>query len=307
MSRDTQERIDIVAITRIWKVYGADGHRQRESFGPSKKYNFSSEKDGVRILEVFNSDKTNTNEFSIIKITRNVAEECEKELYGQISDGIFENSRVGEIKEIAQLDLVAMLGEREINIIYFDTETTGLNENGDDEILSISIIDNDDNVILDTLVKPTHHTSWEGAQRVHGISPEMVADAPTLEQLMPVINKAFAECDMYCAYNTDYDLEFIAPHLSSTAKERLYHKKLDCMKEFAPIFGEWNAARGDYKWQELVVAAAYYNVEWTGSAHGSLADTRATREVYLNIHPELRPAEKKVKTEVKKNTQSRGR
>ena len=193
------------------------------------------------------------------------------------------------------------------NIIYFDTETTGLNENGDDEILSISIIDNDDNVILDTLVKPTHHTSWVGAQRIHGISPEMVAGAPTLEQLMPVINKAFAECDRYCAYNTDYDLEFIAPHLSSTAKERLYHKKLDCMKEFAPIFGEWNAARGDYKWQELVVAAAYYNVEWTGSAHGSLADTRATREVYLNIHPELRPAEKKVKTEVKKNTQSRGR
>lgn len=86
--------------TRTWKVYGDDGHRQRESFNTSYKWDFSDDKCGVRIIEVENSDKTGTNDYSIIRISRNTAEECYSELKGQISDGIFENSRVGEIVEI---------------------------------------------------------------------------------------------------------------------------------------------------------------------------------------------------------------
>ena len=85
--------------TRAWKVYGAEGHRQRESFGESYKYDFS-ENGIIRIIEVDNSDKTGTNEYSIIRITRNSFEECEQELNGQLSDGIFENSRVGKVIEI---------------------------------------------------------------------------------------------------------------------------------------------------------------------------------------------------------------
>lgn len=88
-------------ITRTWKVYGEDGHRQRESFKESYKYDFTNRND-IRIIEMENSDKTNTNEYSIIRITRNTYEECERELTGQISDGIFENSRVGRIEEIVE-------------------------------------------------------------------------------------------------------------------------------------------------------------------------------------------------------------
>lgn len=87
-------------ITRAWKVYGIGEHRQRESFNPSWKFDWSNEEMGIRIIEVLNSDKTGTNEYSIVKITRNTAEECEDELDGQISDGAFENSRVGEVEEI---------------------------------------------------------------------------------------------------------------------------------------------------------------------------------------------------------------
>ena len=86
-------------MTRAWKIYGAEGHRQRESFNKSCKYDFSEGSD-VRIIEVDNSDKTGTNEYSIIRITRNNFEECEEELRGQLSDGAFENSRVGKVVEI---------------------------------------------------------------------------------------------------------------------------------------------------------------------------------------------------------------
>lgn len=89
-------------VTRCWKIYGMDGHRQRESFNSSYTYDFSCEKDGCRIIEVLNSDKTRTNNYSILKISRNTAEECEVEMRGQVDDGIFENSRVGKIEEITE-------------------------------------------------------------------------------------------------------------------------------------------------------------------------------------------------------------
>ena len=88
-----------MTVTRTWKVYGAEGHRQRESFCGSQKYDFS-ENGKVRILEILNSDQTGTNDYSIVRITRQTAEECQEELDGQLSDGIFENSSFGKIEEI---------------------------------------------------------------------------------------------------------------------------------------------------------------------------------------------------------------
>ena len=86
-------------FTKAWKVYGADGHRMKESFNPSFKYDFS-EGDRTRIIEVDNSDKTGTNEYSVIRITCNTEMDCRSELEGQLSDGIFENCRTGYVEEI---------------------------------------------------------------------------------------------------------------------------------------------------------------------------------------------------------------
>jgi hypothetical protein len=92
---------DFGMVTRAWKVYGVDGHRQRESFYPSYTYNFTRDND-IRIIEIENADRTNTNDFSLVRITRNTAEECEKELWGQVTDGIFENSRTGKVEEVTR-------------------------------------------------------------------------------------------------------------------------------------------------------------------------------------------------------------
>lgn len=86
-------------VTRAWRVYGAEGHRQRESFSPSYQYDFSKGKN-ARIIEVLNSDRTGTNDYSVLKITRNTNQECYEELKSQLSDGIFENSRTGIVEEI---------------------------------------------------------------------------------------------------------------------------------------------------------------------------------------------------------------
>ncbi len=86
-------------VTRSWKVYGAAGHRQRESFNESQSYDWTMGED-VRRIEIENADKTGTNEYTIIRITRNTSGECEDELRGQITDGLFENCRVGDVVEI---------------------------------------------------------------------------------------------------------------------------------------------------------------------------------------------------------------
>lgn len=86
-------------VTKMYKIYGAEGHRQGESFNNSQRYDFS--KNGkTRILEIFNQDKTGTNDYSILKITCDTLSEVESELDGQLSDGIFENFRVGRIDEV---------------------------------------------------------------------------------------------------------------------------------------------------------------------------------------------------------------
>lgn len=86
-------------VTKAWKVYGAPGHRQRESFAPSSHYDFSND-NGTRIIETLNSDITTTNEYSIIQITMNTPEECDRELDGQLFDGVFENYNFGAVVEI---------------------------------------------------------------------------------------------------------------------------------------------------------------------------------------------------------------
>lgn len=81
-------------ITKTFRIYGVDGHRQKESFNDSRTYDFS--KDGItRIIEIRNANVTGTNEYTEVAITRDSAQECYDELNGQLTDGIFENVRVG--------------------------------------------------------------------------------------------------------------------------------------------------------------------------------------------------------------------
>lgn len=87
-------------MTKGWKVFGADGHRQRESFFKSYAYDFSNDTDGARLITVLNSDVTGTHDYSIVFITRDTEKAVDKEFKGQLSDGIFENSAVGMVEQI---------------------------------------------------------------------------------------------------------------------------------------------------------------------------------------------------------------
>ena len=95
-----------MAVTRTWKVYGVGGHRQSASFMPS--FRTDTPINGrLRIVEVLNSDQTGTNKYSLIRITRETAQECEDELLGQLQDGYFENILTGFYEEVADCPVAA--------------------------------------------------------------------------------------------------------------------------------------------------------------------------------------------------------
>ena len=83
-------------FTRAWKIYGREGHRQRESFNGSTEFTtWRGEK-----ITVLNADTTGTHDYSILVITAPTAEDAENAMLGQVSDGTFENSRTGKLEEI---------------------------------------------------------------------------------------------------------------------------------------------------------------------------------------------------------------
>lgn len=86
-------------MVKAWKVYGAEGHRQRESFCDSREFTTWN----GNTVQVMNADKTGTNEYSVFRVTAETADECERCLWAQISDGVFENCRVGCVEEIPEV------------------------------------------------------------------------------------------------------------------------------------------------------------------------------------------------------------
>lgn len=86
-------------VKATYHIYGREGHRQRESFHKSCSYDFSTQ-NNIRLIEIENSDKTGTHDYSRVIITRNTLQDCRDEMEGQLSDGIFENSRTGKVELI---------------------------------------------------------------------------------------------------------------------------------------------------------------------------------------------------------------
>lgn len=161
------------------------------------------------------------------------------------------------------------------SIVCFDTETTGFDAQGNDEILQLSIIDGTGKVLFSDYVKPSHRQRWPKAQEVNGISPAMVKDKRTMEEIAPEIDAAFAGAKLLVAYNLEFDASFlIAAGVNLPDCE-----EFDVMKEFAPVAGKWNSRRGDFSWVKLGSCARHYGYRF--AAHDALEDTRATLHCFF--------------------------
>lgn len=99
--------------------------------------------------------------------------------------------------------------ENPITSIYLDTETTGLNPQ-QDEILQLSIVDNFGNKLWNKYYRPTHTYTWPEAEAINHITPQSVADKPTISQDLPQIQSILDRASAVYAWNAQFDLAFLA-------------------------------------------------------------------------------------------------
>ena len=166
-------------------------------------------------------------------------------------------------------------------VLFFDLELTGVYDH--DEIISISICDGEGTIIMDTLVKPAHKKKWKNTEKIHGITPDMVADAPLLDELIPEIKRIFAECDNLIAYGVSTDYSHIK-YIYETEKERVWLKEKTrcCANEFVRYAYEHKA---ELQHMSLTDAMALFSVEWDGVAHTSIADTIGCMKFWEKLFP----------------------
>ncbi len=166
-------------------------------------------------------------------------------------------------------------------ILFFDLELTGFYAR--DEIISITITNGLGELVMDTLVKPDHTKKWKKTEKIHGITPEMVEDAPLLVDLIPTIKEIFENCDRLIAYGVSTDYSHIKYIYDTEEEQEALHKKVRCCaNEFVRYAHEH---RPDVVHASLIDAMECFGIEWQGVPHSSLADTYACAAVWDRLFP----------------------
>jgi len=101
-----------------------------------------------------------------------------------------------------------------MRFIAFDLETTGFLPGVDQitEIGAVRFIDGEVDAVYSTLVNPRRSIP-AGAQKVTGITSEMVKDSPLIEDLLPSF-KEFCGDDIVVAHNAPFDVQFLSADIN---------------------------------------------------------------------------------------------
>ncbi|MCR5187163.1 MAG: 3'-5' exonuclease [Clostridia bacterium] len=159
---------------------------------------------------------------------------------------------------------------KETRYLVLDIETTGFDKENDD-ILQISIINQDEEVLFNEYIRPVKKTAWPEAERIHHITDAMVREKNSLEHFKPELEHIFSMYSYMLTYNGEY---FDIPFMKAKGIEFGEIKSIDVMKE-------WAKSRNS-KWRKLDQLAKELGFEET-SYHDSLTDVKATKYVYEKI------------------------
>ena len=133
--------------------------------------------------------------------------------------------------------------------VILDTETTGLGCEA--ECVQIGIVNPDGSIVLDSLVKPTIVIPDE-VIAIHGISNEMVEDAPAFPEVYHEIVKALQDKKVII-YNADFDIKILkyCCELHSLPLLNIKKRSSCAMTEYSAFCNEWSNYYDDYISQPL--------------------------------------------------------
>ena len=169
----------------------------------------------------------------------------------------------------------------ELACTVFDTETTGLDPQGGDEIISIGAVRIVNGRILqeerfDQLINPLRHLPWASV-KYHGIRPEMLVDQPTVDKVLPVFFQ-FAKNTVMVGHNVAFDMRMLQLKEASTGIQFI-NPVLDTMLLSAVV----HPAQNDHS---LNAIAQRLGVQVVGR-HTAMGDAVATGQIFLKLIPLL--------------------
>jgi DNA polymerase III epsilon subunit-like protein len=181
-----------------------------------------------------------------------------------------------------------------VNILFYDTETTGLPKNWKAHVHDVDnwprlcqlawVLCNENGVVLassDQIIKSDGYHIPDAASAIHGITDEIANEkglpaAYVLGQFMFALQLS----QVQVGHNIGYDWKIMGAELIRNQLELQYNTLKDGPKICTMM--SWTKARGG-KWPKL--QELYFNlfVKYFDDAHDAAADIKATMECYFEM------------------------
>lgn len=158
-----------------------------------------------------------------------------------------------------------------------DTETTGLTSR--DGVIQLAILDHTGTVLLNTLIKPTVAIGAK-ALEIHGITEDMVKDAPQIRDLKIGDQSLHAWLLEHEGSIVTYNAEFDSRLLSQSFFDPAFIEDVGfifphcAMTLYARQNGDWDERKQDYRWVSLANACDMEDLPLPD--HSALGDATAT-------------------------------
>ncbi|MFN6926169.1 MAG: exonuclease domain-containing protein [Tabrizicola sp.] len=183
----------------------------------------------------------------------------------------------------ARTDRLAEARLDRLTYVVFDSETTGLNPRQGDEIVQLAAVRivngrRVDGEVFDTLVNPGRPIPAVSTE-VHGITDAMVADAPSVEEVVRRFHK-FAEGAVLIAHNAPFDMEFLR-RVEGRLGLTFDMPVLDTVLLSAVVYGQHETHSLDALTHRLGITIP------EEARHTAIGDTLATADAFLKLMPML--------------------
>ena len=169
----------------------------------------------------------------------------------------------------------------ELTYTVFDTETTGLDPSGGDEIIAIGALRIVNGRLLrdesiEQLINP-HRTIPVSSTRIHGIRPDMIKDRPGIDEVLPRFHR-FAADTVLVGHNLAFDMRMLQEKEAATGI-RFTNPVLDTLLLSAVV----HPAQNDHT-MEAIAERLGVSIE---GRHTAIGDAVATGNIFLKMLPLL--------------------
>lgn len=172
---------------------------------------------------------------------------------------------------------------RDVSFAVVDFETTGINPETDRVIQVAAIVINGEGEIVesfDTVVRPESPAQYtHGAEHVHGISAEQVAQGMPLREALERVWD-ISKGNVFTAHNAKFDINFLHAESERVGLEN----KIDTYVDTLALARKTDQERT--RKHSLQALCEHYGINHT-NAHEAKSDATATAELLIHLMREM--------------------